>query len=49
LPGHPQILCAFGHGHYGLTQGPTTGRIIASLVFGADPGIDLTPFAISRF
>lgn len=49
LPRHPQILCAFGHGHYGLTQGPTTGRIIASLVFGADPGIDLTPFAISRF
>jgi len=49
LPGLPQVLCAFGHGHYGLTQGPTTGRIIASLVAGEDPGIDLAPFAIRRF
>jgi D-amino-acid dehydrogenase len=49
VPRHPQILCAFGHGHYGLTQGPTTGRIIASLAFDEDPGIDLTPFAVTRF
>jgi D-amino-acid dehydrogenase len=49
LPGHPQILCAFGHGHYGLTQGPTTGRIVACLAFGEDPGIDLAPFAVDRF
>ncbi len=43
------VLCAFGHGHYGLTQGPTTGRIISELVFGEDLGIDLSPFSISRF
>lgn len=49
LPRHPRVLCAFGHGHYGLTQGPTTGRIISNLAFGEDPGIDLTPFAITRF
>jgi len=49
LPRHPSVLCAFGHGHYGLTQGPTTGRIISNLAFGEDPGIDLTPFAITRF
>lgn len=49
VPKHPQILCAFGHGHYGLTQGPTTGRIIASLAFDEDPAIDLTPFAVNRF
>ena len=49
VPGQENVLCAFGHGHYGLTQGPTTGRIIASLVFGDDPGIDLSPFSISRF
>jgi D-amino-acid dehydrogenase len=49
LPRAPQVLCAFGHGHYGLTQGPTTGRIIASLAFGEDPGIDLAPFSASRF
>ncbi len=49
LPGQQNVLCAFGHGHYGLTQGPTTGRIISKLVFGEEPGIDLSPFSISRF
>ncbi len=49
LPGRKNVLCAFGHGHYGLTQGPTSGRIISQLVFGEDPGIDLSPFSISRF
>jgi D-amino-acid dehydrogenase len=49
LPGHRNVLCAFGHGHYGLTQGPTTGRIISSLVFAREPGIDLSPFAADRF
>lgn len=49
LPGHHRVLCAFGHGHYGLTQGPTTGRIIADLVFGQTPHIDLAPFAADRF
>ncbi|MCH8056641.1 MAG: FAD-binding oxidoreductase [Proteobacteria bacterium] len=49
LPGQQNVLCAFGHGHYGLTQGPTTGRIISKLVFAEDPGIDLLPFSISRF
>lgn len=49
LPGHERVLCAFGHGHYGLTQGPTTGRIIADLAFGQPPHIDLKPFAADRF
>lgn len=49
LPGHQRVLCAFGHGHYGLTQGPTTGRIIADLAFGQAPQVDLTPFAADRF
>lgn len=49
IPGHDRVLCAFGHGHYGLTQGPTTGRIVADLVFGQQPHIDLSPFSISRF
>lgn len=49
LPGHNRVLCAFGHGHYGLTQGPTTGRIVASLAMGEAPHLDLTPFAADRF
>lgn len=49
MPGRERVICAFGHGHYGLTQGPTTGRIVADLVFGQAPSIDLKPFSISRF
>lgn len=49
LPGQENIWCAFGHGHYGLTQGPTTGRIIADLAIGREPHVDLRPFAADRF
>jgi len=48
-PGHRNVFYAFGHGHYGLTQGPTTGRLIASLVSGEKPPVDLTPFRFDRF
>ncbi|HVZ00125.1 MAG TPA: FAD-binding oxidoreductase [Dongiaceae bacterium] len=40
---------AYGHGHVGLTLGPVTGRFVADLVAGRDPGVDLTPFRIDRF
>jgi D-amino-acid dehydrogenase len=49
LPGRENVVCAFGHGHYGLTQGPTTGKLVARLLFARDPGIDLTPYSIARF
>ena len=35
---------AFGHQHVGLTGGPKTGRIIADLIAGKKPNIDLAPF-----
>jgi D-amino-acid dehydrogenase len=40
---------AYGHGHLGLTLGPITGKLIADLVAGRNPGIDLSPFRIDRF
>lgn len=40
---------AYGHGHIGLTLGPVTGRIIADLAAGRDPGIDMRPFSVDRF
>jgi D-amino-acid dehydrogenase len=49
VPGQRGAWCAFGHGHYGLTQGPTTGRIITDLIAGRDPHLDLTPFSAERF
>ncbi|MER9521710.1 FAD-binding oxidoreductase [Mesorhizobium sp. M0243] len=43
------IIYAFGHGHLGLTQGPTTGKIVGDLLFGRQPCLNLTPFSASRF
>jgi D-amino-acid dehydrogenase len=43
------VFYAFGHGHLGLTLGPTTGRLVADLVTGRIPSIDLAPFSITRF
>ncbi len=43
------VLYAFGHGHLGLTMSVTTGRLIADLLAGRDPGIDMTPYRIDRY
>lgn len=43
------VLYAFGHGHVGLTQAPATGRLIAEMALGQQPGIDTTPFSPGRF
>ena len=39
----------FGHDHVGLTGGPKTGRLLAQLVSGRNPNIDLTPYSPARF
>jgi len=48
-PRHTNVFYAFGHGHYGVTQGPTTGRIIADMVTGNEPSTDLSAFRFDRF
>lgn len=45
----PRVTYAFGHGHLGLTQSAGTARLVADLVTGAVPAIDLTPFSPQRF
>lgn len=40
---------AFGHGHVGLVGSAPTGRIIADLVAGRNPNIDIAPFRVDRF
>ena len=46
---HASVLYAFGHGHVGLTQAATTGRLIADLASGRPPVLDLTLYSIARF
>ena len=40
---------AFGHGHVGLCGGAPTGRIVADLVAGRKPSIDVTAYRPDRF
>lgn len=49
LSGHPGVTCAFGHGHLGLTQSAGTAELVADLVTGRSPAIDLSPFSPARF
>lgn len=48
-PRAPGIWFAFGHQHLGLTAGPGSGRLIADLIGGRRPNIDLAPFRVGRF
>jgi D-amino-acid dehydrogenase len=45
----PDVFYAFGHGHVGMTAAPMTGKIVADLVAGRPPAIDIDPFAAGRF
>lgn len=49
LPGQENITLAFGHGHLGLTLSAVTGKLIAELVQGVKPSIDLDAFSPVRF
>lgn len=45
----PDVLYAFGHGHIGLTLAPITAAIIADLVAGRAPPVDLAATSVRRF
>ena len=40
---------AFGHGHVGLCSAAPTGRIIADLIAGRNPSVDVAPYSAARF
>lgn len=45
----PRVIYAFGHGHLGLTQSAGTARLVADLLVGAPPAIDIGAFSAQRF
>ena len=49
IDGLPGLFAAFGHSHWGMSMAPRTGRIVADLVAGATPEIDITPYRVDRF
>lgn len=48
-PRHRNAAFAFGHGHIGLSLGARTGALVADLLAGRDPGIDMHPYRVDRF
>jgi D-amino-acid dehydrogenase len=48
-PRHKNAWFAFGHDHLGLTFGSITGKLIAELLAGKPPSVDLEPFRPDRF
>lgn len=45
----PGLFAAFGHSHWGMSMAPKTGQVIADLVAGAPPDIDISPYRADRF
>jgi len=45
----PGVFYATGHGHLGLTLAATTAQLIADMVSGTKPALDMTPFRIDRY
>ena len=43
------VYYGFGHGHLGITAGAPTGRLIAELVGGRKPYIDIRQYRVDRF
>jgi D-amino-acid dehydrogenase len=48
-PRFTNAFFAFGHGHVGLTAAAPTADIVADLVAGRAPAIDVTPYSAERF
>jgi D-amino-acid dehydrogenase len=48
-PGLPGLWLAIGHAHWGLTLGPSTGRLIAQLMLGETPFCDPAAYRAERF
>lgn len=46
---HRGLWMAFGHAHHGFTLGPVTGKLVADLMTGQDPGFDAAPYDVKRF
>ena len=49
VPGVEGAFLGFGHDHVGLTGGPKTGRLLAQMISGKRPNVDLTPHSPARF
>jgi glycine/D-amino acid oxidase-like deaminating enzyme len=48
-PGRANLFLALGHGHFGMTGAPPSGRMISGLILGKPLEIDIGPYTPTRF
>lgn len=48
-PGCTNAWFAFGNSHFGMTAGPTMGKLVSELIAGRKTSIDIAPYAAERF
>jgi glycine oxidase len=48
LPGHPNHFLATGHYRNGILLAPATAHVMAQILIGENPSIDLSPFSPAR-
>jgi len=49
VSGYPGLFLAFGHGHFGMTGGPPSAKLVTRLINGEAPGFDPAPYSVRRF
>ncbi|WP_426955749.1 NAD(P)/FAD-dependent oxidoreductase [Muricoccus radiodurans] len=47
--GMPGLFLCTGHGHFGLTSGPPSGRLVAEMILGVPPFLDAGAYDPGRF
>ena len=48
VPGTTNLWVNFGHQHIGLMTGPVSGKLLAQLIAGETPDVDMAPFSPAR-
>jgi D-amino-acid dehydrogenase len=43
------VVIAAGHNMLGMSMAPATGRLVAELLSGEAPHLDVPPYAVRRF
>lgn len=46
---YPGLFLAVGHGHFGMTGGPPSARLLANIIAGKATGLDPQPYRPHRF
>jgi D-amino-acid dehydrogenase len=48
-PAYDNVTVAAGHGHNGMGLTPVGGQLVAQLLEGSTPAMDLAPFRLDRY